>query len=484
MARERGTLLAGTVACVLAIPATAGAATIEVSTAVDELDPVPDQACSLREAVESARTNSPIGGCSTGRAATDTIKLDSGPEYDLTLPMSNPGLNTGGSLDMGGGGGPVVIAGRGVGETEIGTSQADRLFSFFQGLDATFRKLTLSNGDVTAQDGGTAFGGNVRQQDGGDLTLDRVLVEFGEAFSGGGVYHSGEGKVTVGRSTFVDNQAGEGGGLAVNDGTATITRSLFQDNYASNAIDNAQGGGISNRADSMKIVESEIINNDAVSVIGEGASGGGVWSVGKLTIARSNISLNDVSAPTNNVFEGGGGVSLAGGVGNTDRITNTTFAINNAGDPDGLGGAAYITSGTVIMRHITFYDNEADDAGGNVYATGPSAYALVSNSIMEGSDPCAGQSIDSGNSNLASVDDPECDFHPPADNTTVSLFGVDTGVPVDNGGPTGTIKLLSTSPGLSFVPKASCDKKDQRGYKRPKGKRCDSGAFERGGKKP
>jgi hypothetical protein len=54
----------------------------------------------------------------------------------------------------------------------------------------------------------------------------------------------------------------------------------------------------------------------------------------------------------------------------------------------------------------------------------------------------------------------------------------------NNGGPTQTIKLIKGSPAIDAIPKGTngCGteiKTDQRGVKRPQGKGCDIGAFEK-----
>lgn len=54
----------------------------------------------------------------------------------------------------------------------------------------------------------------------------------------------------------------------------------------------------------------------------------------------------------------------------------------------------------------------------------------------------------------------------------------------NNGGPTKTIAILSTSPARNAIPKgtngcATEIKTDQRGVKRPQGANCDIGAFEK-----
>ena len=53
---------------------TANAATITVTTALDEFDLSPNATCSLREAIESANRNSDFGGCiGIGAYGADTI---------------------------------------------------------------------------------------------------------------------------------------------------------------------------------------------------------------------------------------------------------------------------------------------------------------------------------------------------------------------------------------------------------------------------
>ena len=85
--------------CACALPATASAATIEVTTRTDELDARPDATCSVREAVQSANTNSAVGGCRCGEGAADTIKLGQG-HYSLTIPSTNEDPNANGDLDV------------------------------------------------------------------------------------------------------------------------------------------------------------------------------------------------------------------------------------------------------------------------------------------------------------------------------------------------------------------------------------------------
>jgi hypothetical protein len=61
-------------------------------------------------------------------------------------------------------------------------------------------------------------------------------------------------------------------------------------------------------------------------------------------------------------------------------------------------------------------------------------------------------------------------------------IGLVPGGPVNNGGATPTIALVSSSPAIDLVPAAQCgpaEGQDQRGFFRPSGAGCDAGAYER-----
>ena len=73
---------------------TANAATITVTTALDEFDLSPNATCSLREAIESANRNSDFGGCmGSGAYGADTIVFT--PTISvITLTITSPvGIN-------------------------------------------------------------------------------------------------------------------------------------------------------------------------------------------------------------------------------------------------------------------------------------------------------------------------------------------------------------------------------------------------------
>src|SRR3954454_12628224 len=90
----------------LAVPA-AHATTISVSTESDA-----PGACSLRDAVTAANTDSPAGSCAAGSGA-DTIALPAG-RYELTQPGAGEDANASGDLDVTA---DLTIAGAGTSRT-------------------------------------------------------------------------------------------------------------------------------------------------------------------------------------------------------------------------------------------------------------------------------------------------------------------------------------------------------------------------------
>ena len=471
---------------VLALPGAAGAATIKVTTHADELDGSPDATCSVREAVQSANTNAAFGGCKSGGAQTDTIQLGKS-HYPLTIPTTNEGANANGDLDISDGG-TVLLRGKGDGVTDISTSQADRVVDIHDGTTVRFEDIQILGGDVTSFGTATGRGGDIRADEGGDLTLTRTTVSGGDAYVGGGLYLNAtglDGTLTVKRSIFITNHAtGLGGALdVVGNAVSKIAKSRISENTVTDATSSADGAGVSNRA-TMTILDSVIEDNDAIGSPMQAAAAGGIHHTGvDLTIRRSLVRRNTASAPTNGYFEGAGGLFAGGEASESVEITNTTFHQNTAAGPDGRGAGIYAHSGTVIATNVTFADNAASD-GDDIFSS--AGYVLVRNSILDADDPCAGGGgIDSGQHNVASNDDPECDFVP-EDVTDATDFGYKTGTPADNGGATETIALKKSSPAVDLIPKAACGVaggEDQRRYKRPK-KNCDAGAFERRAKKP
>lgn len=475
MARNGGRVLAFVVACAFAFPAVAGAATIEVTTKQDELDGSPDAKCSVREAVQSANDDAPVGGCSKGDGA-DIVKLRKG-HYTLTIPSTDEDLNANGDLDVKGD--KVTFLGKGDGVTDINTGLDDRIVEVRQDTDAAFRDIQLFSGDVTSLGPSLGRGGNLAADEGGnEITLTRAAITGGDAYTGGGLYmagQSGGSTLKISRSTLTLNHAtGAGGAIdVVLDVTSKISKSRIAENSVTDNSSASEAGAIFSRGGTMTITDTSFEDNRADSAPMQAGFGGAIHnaSPAQLVVRRSLFQDNEAFGGVG-FFEAGGAIYSANGA----AITNTTFFRSDANQ----GAVLYLNGGTAIIANATVNANGTSSA-----LHGAAGYMLVRNSILQGPDPCFGTIIDSGSYNVASVNDPACDFHG-TDVTNAASFGLKDDVPELNGGFTRTFALKKSSPAVDLIPKTHCNVtngEDQRGFKRPK-RKCDAGAYERRAEQP
>ncbi|WP_412063016.1 choice-of-anchor Q domain-containing protein [Rubrivirga sp. IMCC45206] len=207
---------------------------------------------------------------------------------------------------------------------------------------------------------------------------------------GGGVYIDG-GDFSASDAFFVGNLAaaatGAGGGLFLNDGTATIGGgSLFLENKADRA-----GGAIAVEAPSgatLTLTESELQGNRVTAADARGAgihtgggpvalhlddvvltrnvakgAGGGIWAGADTDGTFTMLSV------TNNRALGtdGGGIYLTGG---PTTILASTLSQNRAA---GSGAGVRHTSGALVMNDVHIRDNVAASAGGGLATSGGTA---------------------------------------------------------------------------------------------------------------
>lgn len=443
-----------------ASPAAAGTV-ITVTTFVDELNA--GGACSLREAVRSANTNSAIGGCPAGAAGEDTIVLGAGT-YTLSIGPSGDDLALNGDLDFTG---DTVLLGAGSTSTTVTAAAGwtDRIAEVHVGTDVTMRGVKITGGNILTSNGGGIFNWgtltlvnsevsqNQSASAGGGIASQGPLVIIGSTVAGntgddggGGINHSG-GELTIIASTITSNNtSGQAGGIYSN-GPTLIQHSSIIGNQAG-----SHGGGITVN-DLMSIRNSTIYLNAAVG------NGGGVYGFGGLTIENSTISGN-------NAFENGGGLYKTGS--STWALHNVTITANRAdsdtGGNPGNGGGVYNSSGTMSMRNSILALNQ--DMGGatiNHDCTG-TLNSLGYNLIYSGT-----------GCNIVGT-------------TTGNLLGLDPrlGPLQNNGGPTTTHALLTSpnvSPAINAGDPIGCYGEynnllpaDQR-YAARAG-RCDMGAYE------
>jgi hypothetical protein len=369
----------------------------------------------------------------------DTIQLLAGT---YTLSIQNTSWHQSGGLD-----GDLyltqtshrwIIQGAGS-STIIDASQlGDRIFQIVNpDTQVVFQDLVIQGG--LAQDNGRpgarpgttdALGGGILNN-GGNITLDHVVVQNnvarggdaavltapGHKASGGGIYSTG-GALTMAGATIANNQAlggrggdhngfnypGDGGsaggsGLYATGGSLDISNSVITSNQATGGRGGdgfvtetysgatnynggsggaGQGGGLYVNGSSLTIAASAIATNQgtggAAGLYGyQGAGqGGGLYNQGTLTVSNSTLSSNSAGSG----FSVGGGIYNAG----TLTVSSSTLSGNSA-----WSGCGIYNSGTLTVSNSTLSGNSASGyynwGGGGIYNSGT---LTVSNSTLSG----------------------------------------------------------------------------------------------------
>ena len=503
-------------AAVLAPPALG--ATITVTTNADEAPPVANGNCTLREAVNAAKSNgSPaVDACTNGDAGSlDTIELGTGT-YSLT-GAAGEDSNQGGDLDIDarvGTEGPLAIDGTAAGVTVDGAS-SDRLLHHLTG------ELSLSDFSVTGGGIPSTSDGQGILSTGVALTLTRMTVTENSgppsvSGGGGGIAYvpASPGYLTIIDSQITDNATGStGGGVSVGNADLEMTGSLVAGNTVSqdSGAGTTGGGGIYFGGPGGATITSSSISGNTVQAIGTSnakVTGGGIRfdSSAASLIRDTTISGNEVveNQPAALAPAGGGIYHLDTGGSSPIRIVNSTISSNTVtGDADGpntafFGGGALWSSpnGAITDRivHSTLAENSAPrgDALAS-YAFGGGGITLQSSIVddQDGdvTDTCVGSTVLSAGHNVSMgtscVSGADVTDLPSTDPDLLPLGAF--------GGVTDTSPPNVGSPAVDLVPAVECDDgapaslllgEDQRGFPRPFDgdadgtSACDAGAVE------
>lgn len=351
------------------------AATLDVDRVDDEptataCTAAPDD-CSLRGAIIAA--NVAVG--------TDTIVL-SAATYDLTVAGEHEDLSATGDLDITD---DIIIQGAGSDLTIIDGGGLDRVLhvpAFYITLEIA--DLTIRNGRAESNGGGgglrgnhialtmtnvvvkeneahnegtyTGAGGGLYLQNGSaSLTNCTICDNFSEESGGGGILANNLTTFTVEQSTICRN---DGGGILVIYGVATITDTVFDGNIATTTYGGA--GLMLNRAGTVVVTRCDFVNNRA-------AFGAGVY-----TLLSNSVEIIDSTIDANGGTDGdpntpykthqGGGIYVREG---PLTITASTISANEAYD----GGGIFMTEGSpaITVLNSTISNNSADHSGGGVF---------------------------------------------------------------------------------------------------------------------
>lgn len=260
-----------------------------------------------------------------------------------------------------------------------------RIFRVTGGAGFTVQNITLTNG-YTAQEGGGIY---VEEQ--GSLTVENsqfsncVSTQTAENYAGGGAISvERQSTAVITNSTFTNNQAGNGGAIAIggwnaddNGGTLTVGNSTFNNNTATED-GGIPGGGDGGGAIYLKggvaafITDSTFTNNTAPN--------GGAIHLLQADVTITDSTFNNNIAQHNFSGGGGGAIYMDGGKNLTGGLTiqTSTFSANQTNK---LGGAIFSFpegTETTTIGNSTFEGNLAHGQGmaGAIYhqsahGTGP-----------------------------------------------------------------------------------------------------------------
>lgn len=245
----------------------------------------------------------------------------------------------------------LTITGTGQSDLVIDGNNGSRVFLISNTNDAnvTLTNLTIQGGRATA----VSFGAGIRNDSGGELTLDTVLITGNDGSGGSGIFNSSTtGTLTVTNSSISNNSGSAG---INNSGTLTITNSTVSGNNAGNG----SGGGIASNSNSVVTITNSTISGNTSRY------GGGLNLSNGATISNSTITGNMTTGVTN----GGGGIrNQAPFMGTVSPvIISNSIIAGNLNNGSGLGpdvlGDGINSGGNNIL-------GTADDNGNGSIGTG------------------------------------------------------------------------------------------------------------------
>jgi hypothetical protein len=387
--------------------------------------------------------------------AAGALTLDSLTIRNGLLPEGEGGAIEGGGIRNSGG--TLNIANVTVADNVNGTA-AERILTGLGtggGVASLGGSVTITHSSIRDNRGSRGGGGIAIL--GGTLTLahstimnnvGRMVGDTDANFGrGGGLYIRTFGADlafgTITDSTFANNEAWLGGGLAVQGHVVRVTSTTMRDNRA------LQGGGVGNLGDGgeLSLANSTIVHNQA-------AEGAGVFNLGlvRMKIVDSTVANNVAS------FDFGRGANFdiptGGGVlnfGSFATLVNVTISGNSAGQGGGIFHGRGDLNRPFSLQNTLIGDNAPSDC-----ASFSSDFPITSlgNNLIE--------------------DLPLCEIVP----QSTDLSGpTGLGPYTDDGMPgNGHFSLLSGSRAIDAGNAEACSPADQLGQ--PRVAVCDIGAIE------
>ena len=307
-----------------------------------------DGVITLREAIQAANTNAPVGdapaGCPFG---PDVITFVPGLFTDGLNPLprtialdSKLSITDPAGVDIRGPGSQLLVI---VANDRICGSAFNVLGNAELGITA---KASISGMTITAT---RSFRYSGAITNSGSLTLADMNI-LGNA--GWGIY-SGGGSLFVMDSTISGNLRG---GIHITSGAITSIRN----STISNNVGESNGGGIRCEGGTLWVIDS-VISNNQTSSSDSSLHGGGIYTTTTTWITGSTISGNQSGSQGK-----GGGIYATGDV----LITKSTISGNTTGSE---GGGIYST-GSLVVADSTISNNRCAQ-----YATGDGILSTTGN---------------------------------------------------------------------------------------------------------
>ncbi len=299
----------------------------------------------------------------------------------------------------------------------INLNQNFRIFHVASGGNLILEDLVIQNGCANGPSTSGEQGGSL-YNDGMVTVINSTISSNSAGGDGGGFFSTGT--TTVTNSTISGNSTFDDGGGFFSTGTTTVTNSNINGNSAADL-----GGGFLNDLGTTTIINSTISGNAA-------DFGGGLLNDrGTTTVTNSTISDNSAS-------EGGGFYNFE----DTTIVTNSTISGNAASE----GGGFYNANGTTTVTNSTISGNSATSGGSGGFNNGSGTITVNNSIVADNTDiNCSGTGTVSGQNNF--TDDISCTVFANADFTESA--NLDLGSLQDNGGPTKTIALGSSSAAIN-----------------------------------
>lgn len=302
----------------------------------------------------------------------------------------------------------LTIIGQGAGTTTVDANHIDRAFAVANGAGLALSGVTIENGTPAEDTCNYSAGGNTFDYtcfpssgngDGGAIysqgslaTTDDVVFEDNDSHTvspwgglGGAIdsdeANLGSGSLSIAGTTFASNAADSTGGAIYSSppsssGEVSVTDSTFRDNQA------CYGGGIAAYGSDypMAVDHSVFESNEA-----ECDDGGAIYWYDDSAVSLTNSSLTD------NVASNGGAVYYTSDLGQGSlTVTNDQIKANSATSD---GGGLYLEVGQTLMDDSELDSNSSGGDGGAIYWT---AGALTSHdsSIINNSSHGNGGGLD------------------------------------------------------------------------------------------